>query len=82
MDEQFVFIVPLGADEDRCYNDITPKNQDSSFTCAWSGACIVFGGMAADVWGEPTTAIRTMDVADSEQFSFDPYGLTSELSGT
>lgn len=44
------FTIPLGADPERCYNEITPNDMYSSTTCAWSGAFIVAGGLSSDMW--------------------------------
>ena len=44
------FVIPLGANPDQCYNEITPNDMYSSTTCAWSGAFIVAGGLSADMW--------------------------------
>lgn len=44
------FVIPLGAQPDKCYNEITPNDMYSSTECAWSGAFIVAGGLSADMW--------------------------------
>lgn len=44
------FVVPLGADPDQCFDEITPNDQYSSLTCAWSGAFIAAGGLSATSW--------------------------------
>ena len=47
---QLGFIVPLGVDPDQCHDAITPNDMKSDFTCAFSGACLLFGGFAAIIW--------------------------------
>ena len=44
------FTIPLGADPEKCYNEITPNDMYSSNVCAWSGAFIVAGGLSSDMW--------------------------------
>lgn len=44
------FIIPLGAQPDQCYNQITPNDMYSSLTCAFSGTLILTGGFCAAVW--------------------------------
>lgn len=44
------FIVPLGTRPDMCFNDITPRDQYSSLSCAWSGALFIAGTLLATVW--------------------------------
>jgi hypothetical protein len=44
------FTIPLTAQPEKCYNEITPNDMYSSTTCAWSGAFIVAGGLSADMW--------------------------------
>lgn len=48
--QKLAFIVPLGAQPNQCYNDITPNDMKSEMTCAWSGALILFGGWAIILW--------------------------------
>jgi hypothetical protein len=49
---QLGFIIPLGARPDQCHNEITPNDMYSSMTCAWSGALIIAGGVAVNMWSE------------------------------
>ena len=44
------FTIPLAAEPEQCYNEITPNDMYSSTECAWSGAFIVAGGLSADMW--------------------------------
>lgn len=44
------FIIPLGAQPEQCYNEITPNDMRTSTTCAFSGAFIVAGCLCATVW--------------------------------
>jgi hypothetical protein len=44
------FTIPLAAEPEQCYNEITPNDMYSSNTCAWSGAFIVAGGLSATMW--------------------------------
>ncbi|KAI4233762.1 MAG: hypothetical protein L6R40_006994 [Gallowayella cf. fulva] len=48
---QLGFIVPLGAQPERCHDAITPNDMFSDLTCAFSGACLLAGGFAAILWG-------------------------------
>lgn len=44
------FTIPLAAQPDQCYNEITPNDMYSSNECAWSGAFIIAGGLSATMW--------------------------------
>lgn len=44
------FTIPLGANPEQCYDQITPNDMYSSMGCAWSGAFIVAGGLSAAMW--------------------------------
>lgn len=44
------FTIPLAAQPDQCYNEITPNDMYSSNVCAWNGAFIVAGGLCATMW--------------------------------
>ncbi|KAF2459702.1 hypothetical protein BDY21DRAFT_176427 [Lineolata rhizophorae] len=44
------FVIPLGVQPPQCYDEITPNDMYTSLTCAWSGAFIIAGGLAIDVW--------------------------------
>lgn len=44
------FTIPLAAQPDQCYNEITPNDMYSSTECAWSGAFIVAGGLCTASW--------------------------------
>ncbi|KAK2749253.1 hypothetical protein FQN57_006869 [Myotisia sp. PD_48] len=44
------FIVPLGVQPNRCFNEITPHDMRSELTCAFSSSLILFGGWAVIVW--------------------------------
>ena len=44
------FVIPLGAEPDKCYDEITPNDMYSSIECAWSGAFIVAGGLTTVMW--------------------------------
>ncbi|CZT20356.1 uncharacterized protein RCC_06215 [Ramularia collo-cygni] len=44
------FIVPLATTPEFCYNAITPRDQYSSLSCAWSGALFIAGTLMASVW--------------------------------
>ncbi|PQE20176.1 g- coupled receptor protein [Rutstroemia sp. NJR-2017a BBW] len=47
---QLGFIIPLGANPDQCFNEITPNDMKSSVTCAFSGAFIMAGGWCGVMW--------------------------------
>ena len=47
---QLGFIVPLGAQPEQCFNEITPNDMYTSLTCAWSGAFILSGALTAVAW--------------------------------
>ncbi|KAK3675797.1 hypothetical protein LTR78_004438 [Recurvomyces mirabilis] len=44
------FTIPLAAQPEQCYDQITPNDMYSSTECAWSGAFIVAGGLSATMW--------------------------------
>ncbi|KAF2146682.1 uncharacterized protein K452DRAFT_294234 [Aplosporella prunicola CBS 121167] len=44
------FVIPLAAQPDQCFDDITPHDMYSSMECAWSGALIVAGGLSVGMW--------------------------------
>lgn len=44
------FVIPLGSRPPQCYNEITPNDMFSNLTCAFSGAFLVAGALAAAVW--------------------------------
>lgn len=44
------FAIPLAAQPEQCYNEITPNDMYSSDTCAWNGAFIIAGGLSATLW--------------------------------
>ncbi|THZ24218.1 hypothetical protein D6C89_05055 [Aureobasidium pullulans] len=47
---QLAIIVPLGAKPSMCYDDITPNDMYSDLPCAFSGAFLLWGGMACVCW--------------------------------
>ncbi|RDW84990.1 hypothetical protein BP6252_02580 [Coleophoma cylindrospora] len=47
---QLGFIIPLGASPEQCFNEITPNDQYTSMTCAFSGAFLLAGGWAGVMW--------------------------------
>lgn len=49
---QISFIIPIAAQPEQCYNEITPRDMYSSLSCAWSGALLEVGSMAAVVWSK------------------------------
>ncbi|KAH8199574.1 hypothetical protein TruAng_006271 [Truncatella angustata] len=44
------FIVPLAANPDQCYDQITPNSMESSAVCAVSGSFLLFGGWGGVMW--------------------------------
>ncbi|KAK4550204.1 hypothetical protein LTR36_003171 [Oleoguttula mirabilis] len=44
------FTIPLAAEPEQCYNEITPNDMYSSNVCAWNGAFIAAGGLCATMW--------------------------------
>ncbi|KAK7522778.1 uncharacterized protein IWZ02DRAFT_253657 [Phyllosticta citriasiana] len=44
------FAIPLGAQPEQCFDEITPNDMYSSVSCAFSGALIVAGGLSAAMW--------------------------------
>lgn len=53
---QIPWIIPLGTKPEKCHNAITPNDQDTSLSCAFTGAMLLFGGMAVVCW----SFIRTL----------------------
>ncbi|KXJ95509.1 hypothetical protein Micbo1qcDRAFT_26936 [Microdochium bolleyi] len=44
------FIIPLAAQPDECFNEITPHSMKSSAVCATSGSFLLAGGWAGVIW--------------------------------
>ncbi|KAK5133252.1 hypothetical protein LTR08_007986 [Meristemomyces frigidus] len=44
------FTIPLAAEPEHCYDEITPNDMYSSNACAWNGAFIMAGGLCATLW--------------------------------
>jgi hypothetical protein len=44
------FVIPLARQPDQCYDPVTPNDQTSSLTCAFSGAFAAFGGLFLVTW--------------------------------
>lgn len=44
------FTIPLAAQPDQCFDEITPNDMYSLLECAWSGALIIAGGLSAGTW--------------------------------
>ncbi|CAG8954068.1 hypothetical protein HYFRA_00009169 [Hymenoscyphus fraxineus] len=44
------FIVPLGANPEQCFNEITPHDMTSNLSCAFSGAFLIAGGWGGVMW--------------------------------
>lgn len=49
---QLGFVVPLAAQPEQCYNEITPNDMYSNLTCAWSGAFIISGSLTTGMWSK------------------------------
>ncbi|KAG9672574.1 Trimethyllysine dioxygenase, partial [Aureobasidium melanogenum] len=47
---QLAIIVPLGSKPSMCYDAITPNDMYSDLSCAFSGALLLWGGMASVCW--------------------------------
>ncbi|KAH0371821.1 Trimethyllysine dioxygenase, partial [Aureobasidium melanogenum] len=47
---QLAIIVPLGSKPSMCHDAITPNDMYSNLSCAFSGALLLFGGMASVCW--------------------------------
>lgn len=47
---QVAFIVPLGTKPDMCYDGITPNDMYTDLSCAFTGALLLFGGIAVVTW--------------------------------
>jgi hypothetical protein len=48
--QQLGFVIPLGANPQQCYNEITPNDMYTSLACAFSGAFLISGGLSMAVW--------------------------------
>lgn len=44
------FVIPLARQPEQCYDPVTPNDQASSLTCAFSGAFAAFGGLFLVTW--------------------------------
>jgi hypothetical protein len=45
-------VIPLGANPEQCYNEITPNDMYTSMACAFSGAFLISGGLSMAVWSK------------------------------
>ncbi|KAI4144344.1 MAG: hypothetical protein LQ340_006692 [Diploschistes diacapsis] len=44
------FMIPIWAKPDECFDPITANDMYTNMACAWSGAIVLFGGLAAVMW--------------------------------
>jgi hypothetical protein len=44
------FVIPLARQPEQCYDPVTPNDQTTSLTCAFSGAFAAFGGLFLVTW--------------------------------
>ena len=44
------FMVPIWTKPNECFDPITANDMYSNLACAWSGALVVFGGLASVMW--------------------------------
>jgi hypothetical protein len=44
------FVIPLAAQPEQCYNEITPNSMQTSPVCGVSGAILLFGGWGGVMW--------------------------------
>jgi len=47
---QMGFIIPLAAQPNECFNEITPHSMETSSVCATSGSFLLAGGWAGVIW--------------------------------
>lgn len=47
---QIPLIIPLGTKPQQCYDEITPNDMHTNWSCAFTGAILLFGGIATVVW--------------------------------
>lgn len=47
---QIAFVIPLGTKPEQCHDGITPNDMRTSLSCAFTGALLLFGGMAVVTW--------------------------------
>lgn len=47
---QLGFVIPLAAQPDQCYDQITPHSMKTSTVCGASGSFLLFGGWAGVMW--------------------------------
>ncbi|KAH8700772.1 hypothetical protein BGW36DRAFT_292218 [Talaromyces proteolyticus] len=47
---QVAFIIPLGTKPQQCHDEITPNDMYTDISCAFSGAVLLFGGIAVVTW--------------------------------
>jgi hypothetical protein len=47
---QIPLIIPLGTKPQQCYDAITPNDMHTSWSCAFTGAILLFGGIATVTW--------------------------------
>uniref|UniRef100_A0A093UXB2 Frizzled and smoothened-like protein O n=1 Tax=Talaromyces marneffei PM1 TaxID=1077442 RepID=A0A093UXB2_TALMA len=47
---QIPFIIPLGTKPQQCNDPITPNDMNTDWSCAFTGAILLFGGIACVTW--------------------------------
>lgn len=47
---QIPLIIPLGTKPQQCYDEITPNDMNTNWSCAFTGAILLFGGAATVTW--------------------------------
>lgn len=66
------FIIPLARQPEQCFDPITPNDQGSNFTCAFSGACVALGLMFFTIWVMVRAILMHLQIC----WSFTPLAMT------
>lgn len=77
---ELAFVIPLGTKPSSCYNDITPNDMHSDLSCAWSGALLEAGALAATVWSKSRPAMISRTTGADEECYGSPPSLALDQS--
>ncbi|KAF2166431.1 hypothetical protein M409DRAFT_54782 [Zasmidium cellare ATCC 36951] len=70
------FIIPLARQPEQCYDPITPNNESSSFTCAFSAACVALGLMFFTTWVTVRAILMHLQIC----WNYTPLALTHTIA--
>lgn len=70
------FIIPLARQPVQCYDAITPNNQSSNFTCAFSGDCVALGLIFFTTWVTVRAILMHLQIC----WSYTPLAMTNIIA--